>query len=461
MIASYIFHHQINYKKSIHFQTMSSNEDNDWENPDQDDDNPYGYAHPEFGRCPWGHSQESDCDCSTPRCREVTDDRLELFRAGDFRGPGRYIHGSPVPSRPTRSPPPLYRNVRGLPRIHLAELSRIAGGFRRADSEGSDELLETSENFPQHPNEYKELTLGLGSKPCTEQIPWKVPRDLWDKPCPNDRRGTKLTQKEIRICARPLQRCWQISNDLREGDQDPDAFRSYVCEDHRKDTRDFLQVDNLLLAHLVGTCRDCRVRLKRRYPNGINTCTCPKLFERWLCRSCVGFEVKCLQNHFRRRVVHEPPHDQYGDQGGRANRQMIKDNKYHLDWRGVRRMLAQRHPCTHLCGKKRVLSNTDAMDCRGCGGKIVTARRQTRRENKEPFVELDFSRGNGRSGKAQFVDSRSNDVRIQALEEGSTGSRSASSNSGFDNWVVTGGTFRSESSIRSWTGEMREESEYE
>ena len=363
------------------------------------------YYHGVFGACPWYHSWEDNCDCDTPRCRSYTDDRAAHWRSGAIRGPGRVVHRTlplrNVPQRLRRK----YRQMRELPEDELAGVSRMIGGFNRASSVGPDLRLEISKNLPrseERQEEYRALTFGLGSMPCTEEIPWRVDRERWRKPCPNDRRGPKVSKKKIKMCQNDPRKCYSIrygyvprARDFNNVNNELD--RVYVCEDHRKDSLIYFRAEKLLLAHLVGTCRVHRLSWMKMYPEGINTCTCRNVLDRWLCRACYGYEVKILQNHFRRRVVQvidlenpeRHPREQ-GDPAGNADRDMLRNKYYHTDWKGVRRMLAERHPCSHHCGRQRWLKNEDVMDCRSCGGIIVKAHRQTRSETRQR-LRRDFS----------------------------------------------------------------------
>lgn len=309
--------------------------DGDYSDPPSDEDSE---QHDIYGPCPWGHwpvERGPDCCCPRPCCRNIRK-RLRnwRFHQGYYKRPMRVIH--PDPPRPGP-------NVR---------------------------------------------------KSCTEMIPWNTNVKNWTDQCPNSRalfprKRTESVnmggyQKDIRPCCEAGEEsgdCMFPADDELVSDQDPpgppdderpdEDFTRYVCEDHIEDSKNFWELEKFHKAHLVGTCKKHRIEYKRKYQQGLNTCTCHKLFERWQCRRCFERKIFQVQNHFRRRVAAR--HD-----GGRLDvepSREIFNRDYHLRWRGVRALVARKHPCSHFCGRKRILSNEDVMDCRACGGLIVQRQR--------------------------------------------------------------------------------------
>lgn len=392
--------------------------------------------HPVFGPCPWEHAGQetsgfpgkysiTNCTCKCQQCRRKTSRREALFKDGRFNGPGRMRFPTPGPG-PRRTSPSArdnvfdsYTHTRNLDESIQAEMSRIAGDFGRRRNK------ETARNFPKDEASYRLFTVGLHMHPCTEKIPWQSSREHWEFPCPNDRRGLEDPGKLSAPCVTAHRECRLTRMNSRQFlnasgvPEDPDDI-AFVCEDHRQDSKDYLHVEDLYRAHLVGTCADCRDRLRILYPDGENTCTCKNLLNKWTCRACLEVDVKSLQNHFRRRVNQSTSWTVYEDQGGRADREMLRDKRYHWAWQDVRSMLAAEHPCSHYCGKKRLLKNEVVMDCRACGGKIVQAGRPRTRRAWNPLVELTFGRGKKRGGEEQAI-RRQPDTQNEAMDFSESG----------------------------------------
>jgi len=315
-------------------------ENNDEHSSDEYNDEPAD-AHSEYGACPFGHDDRGlgpDCLCDCDSCRN-TQDRPENydFLRGYFKRPMRVKH--PYPPSPTP-------NVR---------------------------------------------------RSCTEMIPWNTNVDNWTDPCPHSRTQTgdqsagqgNEYPREIRMCCEAGEMsgdCLFPGMDELEMGQyppgNPDAedsdeeYTRFVCQDHIEDSNRFWELEKFHKAHLVGTCREHREELKAQWPQGLNTCTCPRLFDSWQCRRCFERKIFRVQNHFRRRVaaLHKG--------GGVYEREIFKRD-YHLRWRNVRALVAREHPCHHSCGNKRILSNEEVMDCRACGGMIIQAR-----PKKNPLLRL-------------------------------------------------------------------------
>lgn len=142
-------------------------------------------------------------------------------------------------------------------------------------------------------------------------------------------------------------------------------------EDHFEDTKRFHRletqekIDNFHKSHLVRFCKKHEEELLEKYPRGRNTCTCRNVkFTRFQCNSCFTEKVEKLQRNFRARV--DPKWR------GEADKTITGNNWYYEDWRGVRTMLQDQHPCSRKCGEKRQTAfHNLALDCRCCGGMIL------------------------------------------------------------------------------------------
>ena len=336
-------------------------DEEDDEESEENEDEPAD-QHEEYGPCPFGHTDRSlgpDCRCPCNSCRNIrTRPENYDFHRGYYRRPMRVIHANPP------SPDPTARQR------------------------------------------------------CTEMTPWNTNVENWIEQCEHSRvwpprPGTRVYRKGIRKCCEAealghncayprddeIEQGFLDAFDLQQdppGDPDNKLTIRFVCQDHIDDSKRFWELEKLYKAHLVGTCRDCRKRFKDRYRHGLNTCTCTRLFDRWQCRRCFERKVFKAQNHFRRRVLashagggvqHE---GEAGYKGKAENNGFILRRDYHLSWRRVRAIVARNHPCSHRCGKERILRNEDVMDCRSCGGTIVQAPRQySLRSERTPLLELD------------------------------------------------------------------------
>ena len=341
--------------------------------PDQKSDD-----HSVYGPCPWNHRGRlgPDCGCECNKCRNTRQRPVNYdFQRGYYNRPKRVIHGRP----PTPGP-----------------------------------------NVAQR---------------CTEMTPWATHVENWIEQCEHSRilpprPGTQVYTREIRGCVKCGERPDEEMDGLNEFSNkfpikdDPPAVPEgsrFVCQDHIKDSKKFWELDKLYKANRVGTCRECRERLKARYTRGLNTCTCSRLFERWQCRRCFEQKVFKVQNHFRRRVLAEhrgggvQTEGREKDDRGKIrkeNKDFVLRRDYHLSWRRVRAIVARRHPCSHRCGKKRILSNEVVMDCRACGGTIVRVR------NEHPLVERVNSSLREKNAQYSFRHARGSQPLLQLDDRG-------------------------------------------
>lgn len=225
---------------------------------------------------------------------------------------------------------------------------------------------------------------------CTQMVPWNVGIREWTTLCPNAGRREKGQYAGMTLpcdetfCIHDLEALSEryeeehgnpLSEEHWEVIFPPDGrtARPYVCEHHIEDNKRYFHMgedaDNLYNSHLIRFCRVHEVELRERYRGreGWSTCTCRNVdFTKWQCRSCFQAKVEKLQRHFRRRVNPR--------WRGEADTETTNGDFYQRDWRGVRRMLQERHPCLKgRCGRPRLrgLARNEVLDCRCCGGFIV------------------------------------------------------------------------------------------
>ena len=447
--------------------------------------------HEPLGPCPHGHDNYSrDCQCPCAECpnahirtresrripfprrgrlrreeilRQIRQEITRWIREGGrfHREPARVVHGAvpalrhdetvglppgPVVLRELRSRDP--GRARLPPEVMLL-VSRHMGGFDEGES---------SEHFPADPLSHNNFTLALAQRPCTEQTPWNEPVRNWFRPCPNDRRGLGGYRGQSWPCNETncphqergdkMQRYDHNREAIESDDEDfeddydevndddppgdprtPNGDR-WVCEDHKRDTAQYWQQENLIKAHLVPTCNKCKDVYQAQYPTGHNSCTCLNLLDRWQCRRCYEKKVRKLQTHFRQRVVAHYTGE--ADVGMVASNRGIMNNQdrpdlgpglgtYHWTtrrtegWRRIRRMLVENHPCINpglssQCGRRRAWNQMLAMHCRSCGGVVIQASRarppavltrenrvvtrsSRRQQGASPLWELVFPRG--------------------------------------------------------------------
>ena len=184
-----------------------------------------------------------------------------------------------------------------------------------------------------------------GNRPCTEMIPWRYPVNHWRDPCPNNRRGLP------RDYPRGIDTCReQGCNPLLAPPGPPMTRRGrpgerYVCEDHKDDAEQYWRLDRFIEALRVGTCGVHKDQFLRRHPNGLNTCTCRNLTDRWQCRRCFEDKLLTLRANFCRRVS--------PDVRGNADPYLYQARHFGHRWEEMRKMLTKWHPCHHRCGRKR------------------------------------------------------------------------------------------------------------
>lgn len=212
---------------------------------------------------------------------------------------------------------------------------------------------------------------------CTEMIPWYDRIQNWTHPCPNNNSGL---QKKVLKClevfcpgGRRYRGFYQALPGLPRAIRRPPTTdgKRYVCEDHWKDTKAFWELEDprkIYRSHLVRFCAEHeKEKLELWRETGYNSCTCTNVdFTRWQCRACFENKVVKMQRNFYRRV--EPKWF-----GGAGGSRVLNHPLYYKDWRKVRKVLQERHPCGEHCGKKRQsgLYQQEVLDCRCCGGYIV------------------------------------------------------------------------------------------
>ena len=418
---------------------MSSGSGGSSTNPSSSDiSNPE--PHGPLGPCPHGHDNHSrDCQCPCAECPNGHVRTLESRRI-------------PFPRRSRLRREAILRRIRHETTRRIQE----GGHFRQEPAR----IEHRGVPIPQH-NENVGLPsgpVGLGERPCTEQIPWNEQVRNWSHPCPNDRGGLGGYRGQSWPCNETdcphqepgdkVQRynhnqeaiesddedfeddCDEVNDDDPPGDPGTPNGDRWVCEDHKRDEARYWQQENLVKAHLVPTCNECKDAYQAQYPTGHNSCTCLNLLDRWQCRRCYEKKVRKLQTHFRQRVV--------AHYTGEADIRMVASNRgimnnqdrpdlgpglgtYHWTirrtegWRRIRRMLVENHPCidpglSSRCGRRRAGNQMLAMHCRSCGGVIVEASRapppavltrdnrvvtrsSRQRQGASPLRELVFSRG--------------------------------------------------------------------
>ena len=345
--------------------------------------------HSVYGDCPWQHFNEPDCTCECINCGPNVRQRLGKPERARYCGPGR-VHFPPSrPLQPFRAS--QYQMTPPDPDI-LSIISHLAGEFRGP---------EISDNFPVDRDTHNNLTLALGQRPCTEMIPWNSDRKSWDKPCPNDRRGaTKMYRGRIEKYQSKGRSC---PDGDPPGDPCTPDRRRYVCERHFQDSKTFFHEEDLIKAHLVGTCpKHMRAEIAE-HPFGYSSCTCHNLLDKWQCRLCYEGTVSKLRKHFRRRVLarwdakptpiggNNPLHH-HDDLREKLSYRLseLTERKYYLQWEKVRRLVVKTHPChrkinkLRACGRKRLHGDQLVMDCRACGGVIV---KPTQVRNQQPVLD--------------------------------------------------------------------------
>lgn len=250
----------------------------------------------------------------------------------------------------------------------------LASNFRSGDFHLRGPL---PRNFKARPPREEEEDIPAERPDCTEMIPWNHAIQDWTDPCPNNslrHRKRVLPCLEV-FCPGGRNRSgpYQAIANLPRRIENPGTAdgRRYVCEDHWEDTKAFFELQDprkIYRSHLVRFCETHERRLLTQHQeNGYNSCTCTNVdLTKWQCRACFQNKVAKMQRNFRRRV--EPKW--FGEAAGAR---VISHSLYYKDWRKVRKMLQERHPCSQSCGAKRQsgLYQQEALDCRCCGGIII------------------------------------------------------------------------------------------
>ena len=202
---------------------------------------------------------------------------------------------------------------------------------------------------------------------------------------------------------------------VQDEDGDPDIYRRpigghqynpntgwtllpayWVCQSHVAHTRDFWEVDRLLERLRFRTCAYHEIRLKEKFPNGINTCQCEKDLYRWLCKTDMEVAVlRVIQNAIF-RLTSRPSGGVAREWFGRGNPEsdrwyykdaerdfMNSDAKHNdLNWADV---VYKNHRCGLGCGRRRKRQK-QVRDCRSCGGLIVLPSRGLRSFENVPSL---------------------------------------------------------------------------
>ena len=408
--------------------------------------------HERLGPCPIGHDNSRDCRCPCRQCpnrdpypnsgdpteaeitRRIRAEITHRIRESGYfrREPARVDHGRiQIPHHNETVGVPLYPvipdNLRANDRTVVPPITKEHSYVMAALSGFVGEFAgsESWRRFPNNPQAHHSLTIALGQRPCTEQIPWNTSVANWVDPCPRDRRGlgdeparpgnqrgpswpcneTRCQQEDPGVKIQRYDHNQEpidsddedFEDDYRDTNEDsppgdPETHNNnrWVCRYHKRDAEGFWEHENLIEAHRVPTCNHCKTEHQGKYPFGHNSCTCANLLSRWQCRRCFEKKVRTIQTHFRQRVG--------AHYTGEADFDMIASNTnsadpnrpdlgpglgtYHWNagagqgWRQVRRMLIAQHPCIGLglsryCGQKRVANQTLVMHCRSCGGVVV------------------------------------------------------------------------------------------
>lgn len=288
---------------------------------------------------------------------------------------------------------PRLGDLGNLPNEVLDQIVELVGGFDIGSHSKSPSL-------PPNPRDHHSFTFAIGQMPCTEMTPWKTATGQWTDRCPNDRRGlTALTidnqpytyvgkilpclenwclfdsvsVNPVQLWKDPYRKYTPTTRSPNTPEAAPYLGRRFVCEDHFEDTKRFFDLDtkekveNLYKSHLIRFCKVHEMKLLAKHPYGKNTCTCRNVnLTRFQCRNCFQEKVEKLQRNFRARV--DPKWR------GCADKSITEDGRYYQDPEKVRAMLQEVHPCSQKCGGKRQCgrSQDKALDCRCCGGIIIT-----------------------------------------------------------------------------------------